>query len=139
MPLTAADATVGRSDLAPCQADLIHINRCDAATTEPAPGEILEGFHGTDAVHTALRRIAFSDGEARRCGRISYHFRVFVLGRKGSRHAARPADCRGPNHRLFAMDAQRWWLQLAKTYGAAERLFDGLAILPRAHFARENL
>ena len=129
-PLTAADAPSREVILGAMQADLIHINRA-TQHTEPALAKSwkvsTDGLQYTLALRKGLR---FSDGEPVDADDILFTFRV-CLDEKVHATQRDLLIVGGKPIAVRKLDAQTVVFQLAKTYGAGERLFDGLAILPR--------
>jgi peptide/nickel transport system substrate-binding protein len=129
-PLTAADAPSREVILGAMQADLIHINRA-TQLTEPALAKSwkvsVDGLQYTLALRKGLR---FSDGQPFDADDILFTFRVYL---DENVHATQRDQLivGGKPIAVRKVDAQTVVFQLAKTYGAGERLFDGLAILPR--------
>ena len=128
-PLIAAD-TPSREVISLMQADLIHINRA-TQLTEPALATSWkvspDGLQYTLQLREGLR---FSDGHALDGQDVLFTFQVLL---DEAVHApqrdllivgGKPIEVRlqGPRTLVF---------QLARPYGVGERLFDGLAILPR--------
>jgi peptide/nickel transport system substrate-binding protein len=129
-PLTAADAPSREVILGAMQADLVHINRA-TQLTEPALAKSWnvspDGLQYTLTLRKGLR---FSDGQPFDADDILFTFRVYL---DESVHATQRDQLivGGKPITVRKVDAQTVVFQLAKTYGAGERLFDGLAILPR--------
>jgi peptide/nickel transport system substrate-binding protein len=128
-PLIAADAR-SREVIGVMQADLVHINRA-TQLTEPALAK--SWTISTDGLTYTLvlrRGIKFSDGQPLDADDVLFTFRVYL-----------DENVHAPQRDLLIVggkpivarkqDAQTVVFQLAKTYGVAERLFDGLAILPK--------
>jgi peptide/nickel transport system substrate-binding protein len=129
-PLTAVDAPSREVILGAMQADLIHINRA-TQLTEPALAKSwkvsADGLQYTLVLRKGLR---FSDGEPVDADDVLFTVRVYL---DENVHAPQRDQLivGGKPISLRKVDAQTVVFQLAKTYGAGERLFDGLAILPR--------
>ncbi len=129
-PLTAADAPSREVILGAMQADLIHINRA-TQLTEPALAKSwkvsADGLQYTLTLREGLR---FSDGQPLDADDVLFTLRVYL---DESVHATQRDQLivGGKPLAVRKVDAQTVVFQLAKTYGAGERLFDGLAILPR--------
>jgi peptide/nickel transport system substrate-binding protein len=129
-PLTAADAPSREVILGAMQADLIHINRA-SQLTEPALAKSwkvsADGLQYTLVLRKGLR---FSDGQPVDADDVLFTFQVYL---DESVHATQRDQLivGGKAISVRKVDAQTVVFQLAKTYGAGERLFDGLAILPR--------
>ena len=129
-PLTAADAPSREVILGAMQADLIHINRA-TQLTEPALAEAWrvspDGLQYTLTLRQGLR---FSDGQPCDADDILFTFHVYL---DENVHATQRdlLIVGGKPIAVRRVDAHTVVFQLAKPYGAGERLFDGLAILPR--------
>ncbi len=128
-PLTAAD-TVSREVIGAMQADLVHINRA-TQLTEPALAKSWkispDGLQYTLVLRKGLR---FSDGHPLDADDVLFTFRVYL---DENVHATqrdllivdgKPIAVRKVNSEVLIF-------QLTKPYGVEERLFDGIAILPR--------
>ncbi|MGC1417508.1 MAG: ABC transporter substrate-binding protein [Candidatus Acidiferrum sp.] len=128
-PLTAAD-TPSREVIAVMQADLIHINRA-TQLTEPALAKSWktspDGLRYTLTLRKGLR---FSDGHPLDADDVLFTFRVYL---DENVHATQRdlLIVGGKPISVRKIDAQTLVFQLAKPDGVEERLFDGLAILPR--------
>jgi peptide/nickel transport system substrate-binding protein len=112
------------------QADLVHINRA-TQLTEPALAKSWKISPDGLAYTLVLRQgIKFSDGQPLDADDVLFTFRVYL-----------DENVHAPQRDLLIVggkpvvvrkvDAHTVVFQLAKTYGVGERLFDGLAILPR--------
>jgi peptide/nickel transport system substrate-binding protein len=128
-PLIAADAR-SREVIAVMQADLVHINRA-TQLTEPALAKSWKISPDGLAYTLVLRQgIKFSDGQPLDVDDVLFTFRVYL-----------DENVHAPQRDLLIVggkpivvrkvDAHTVIFLLAKTYGVGERLFDGLAILPR--------
>jgi peptide/nickel transport system substrate-binding protein len=128
-PLTAADGP-SREVLSVMQADLIHINRA-TQLTEPALAKSwkisADGLQYTLVIRQGLR---FSDGHPVDAGDVVFSFRVYL---DENVHAPQRdlLIVGGKPIAVRKIDTQTVVFSLAKPYGVAERLFDGIAILPR--------
>ena len=128
-PLTAAD-TPSREVIAVMQADLIHINRA-TQLTEPALAKSWkispDGLRYTLTLRKGLR---FSDGHPLDADDVLFTFRVYL---DENLHATQRdlLIVGGKPITVHKLDAYTLVFQLAKPDGVEERLFDGLAILPR--------
>jgi peptide/nickel transport system substrate-binding protein len=128
-PLLAADAP-SREVIAAMQSDLIHINRA-TQLTEPALVKSwkisTDGLQYTLALRSGLR---FSDGHPLDADDVLFTFRLYL-----------DENLHSPQRDLLIiggkaiavrkLDQRTLVFTLAKKYGVEERLFDGLAILPR--------
>ena len=128
-PLIAAD-TRTREVIAVMQADLVHINRA-TQLTEPALARSWKISPDGLAYTLVLRQgIKFSDGQPLDADDVLFTFRMYL-----------DENVHAPQRDLLIVggkpivvrkvDARTVVFQLAKSYGVGERLFDGLAILPR--------
>ena len=128
-PIVAMDEP-SREVIGVMQADLVHINRA-SQLTEPALAKSwkisADGLRYTLRLRSGLR---FSDGQPMDADDVVFTFRVYL---DESIHApqrdllivgGKPIEVRKVN-------ASTVEFLLAKPYGAGERLFDGIAILPR--------
>lgn len=128
-PVTAIDS-VSR-DVVKCTiADLIHINR-ETQLTEPALARNWSVSADGRRYTLALRRgIRFSDGRPFDADDVLFSFAVYL-----------DADVRSPQRDLLVVggepvrvrkiDPYTVQVDLAQPYAGAERLFDGVAMLPR--------
>ena len=128
-PLIAGDAP-SRQAIGAMQADLIHINR-GTQLTEPALAKSWtvskDGLQYTIKLRQGIR---FSDGHPLDADDILFSFQLYL-----------DENVHAPQRDLLIVggkpivvrkiDSQTIVFDLAKPYGAQERLFDGLAILPR--------
>ena len=128
-PLTAADAP-SREVIGAMQADLIHINRA-TQLTEPALAKSWKvSPDGLQYTLTLRKGLRFSDGQPLDADDVLFTMRVYLdEGVHATQHdflivGGKPIQVR-------KLDALTLVFQLAKPYGAGERLFDGLDILPR--------
>jgi len=129
-PLTAADAPSREVILGAMQADLIHINRA-TQLTEPALAKSWKvSADGLQYTLTLRKGVRFSDGETLDADDVLFTFRVCL---DENVHATQRDQLivGGKPIAVRKVDAQTVVFELAKTYGAGERLFDGMAILPR--------
>jgi peptide/nickel transport system substrate-binding protein len=128
-PLIAADAR-SREVIAVMQADLVHINRA-TQLTEPALAKSWkvspDGLEYTLVLRGGLK---FSDGQPLEADDVVFTFQVYL---DENVHAPQRdlLVVGGKPIAVRKVDAQTVVFHLAKTYGVGERLFDGLAILPR--------
>ena len=128
-PVTATDA-VSREVIGRCNADLISINRL-TQKTEPALAESWKTSADGKSFTLHLRKgIRFSDGQAFDADDVVFSFQLYLDENVGS-----------PQRDLLAIDGKPLAVTkldqytvrftLPKPYAAAERLFDGLAMLPK--------
>jgi peptide/nickel transport system substrate-binding protein len=128
-PLIAADAR-SREVIGVMQADLVHINRA-TQLTEPALAKSWkispDGLQYTVVLRQGLK---FSDGQPLDADDVLFSFRVYL---DENMHAPQRdlLIVGGKPITVRKLDARTVVFGLPKTYGVAERLFDGLAILPR--------
>ncbi|MGC1620375.1 MAG: ABC transporter substrate-binding protein [Candidatus Acidiferrum sp.] len=128
-PLTATD-TPSREVISAMQSDLIHINRA-TQLTEPALAKSWkispDGLRYTLTLRKGLR---FSDGHPLDADDVLFTFRINLDEKV---HAAQRdlLTVGGKPITVRKIDAQTLVFQLATPDGVEERLFDGLAILPR--------
>jgi peptide/nickel transport system substrate-binding protein len=128
-PLIVAD-TRSREVIAVMQADLVHINRA-TQVTEPALAKSWKISPDGLTYTLVLRQgIKFSDGQPLDADDVLFTFRLYL---DESVHATQRdlLIVGGKPIVVRKVDAHTVVFQLAKTYGVGERLFDGLAILPR--------
>ncbi len=128
-PLIAADAR-SREVIGVMQADLVHINRA-TQLTEAALAKSWKISPDGLAYTLVLRQgLRFSDGQPLDADDVLFTFRVYL---DESVHASQRdlLIVGGKPIAVRKLDAHTVVFQLAKTYGVGERLFDGLAILPR--------
>jgi peptide/nickel transport system substrate-binding protein len=128
-PLTAAD-TPSRDVIGAMQADLVHINRA-TQLTEPALAKSWKiSPDGLQYTLTLRKGLRFSDGQPLDADDVLFTFRVYL---DESVHAPQRdlLIVGGKPITVRKLDAWTVVFQLAKTYGVGERLFDGMAILPR--------
>jgi peptide/nickel transport system substrate-binding protein len=128
-PLIAAD-TRSREVIGIMQADLVHINR---ATQLTEPGLAKSWKISPDGLqYTVILRqgLKFSDGQPLEADDVLFTFRVYL---DESVHAPQRdlLIIGGKPITVRKVDARTVVFQLPETYGVGERLFDGLAILPR--------
>jgi peptide/nickel transport system substrate-binding protein len=128
-PLIAADAR-SREVIGVMQADLIHINRA-TQLTEPALAKSWK-ISPDGLIYTLVLRkgLKFSDGQPMDADDVLFSFRVYL---DENTHAPQRdlLIVGGKPIAVSKIDSQTIAFQLSKPYGVGERLFDGLAILPR--------
>ncbi len=133
-PVTSADAP-SRDVIGAMQADLVHINRA-TQLTETALAKSWEvsadGLQYTLKLRTGIR---FSDGHPMDADDVLFTFRVYLDEKV---HATQRdfLIVGGKPISVRKLDAHTLVFQLAKPYGAGERLFDGFYILPRHRLER---
>lgn len=129
-PLTAADAPSREVILGAMQADLVHINRA-TQLTEPALAKSWrvspDGLQYTLTLRKGLR---FSDAHPVDADDVLFTFRVYL---DENVHATQRDLLIIGGKPIAVRKIDPWTVvfQLPKPYGVGERLFDGLAILPR--------
>ena len=128
-PVTAVDS-VSREIVKCTSADLIHINR-ETQRTEPALArDWTSSPDGRRYTLTLRRGIRFSDGHPFDADDVLFSFRVYL-----------DLNLRSPQRDLLVVGGQPVGVRkvdpytvqfdLAEPYAGAERLFDGVAMLPR--------
>jgi len=128
-PLTAADIP-SREVIGAMQADLVHINRA-TQLTEPALAKSWKiSADGLQYTLTLRQGLRFSDGHPLDADDVLFTFRVYL---DENVHATQRDQLMvgGKPITVRKVDAQTLIFQFAKPDGVEERLFDGLAILPR--------
>lgn len=128
-PVLAVDAP-SREVLAAMQADLVHINR-SSQLTEPALAKSWKVSKDGLTYTLELRRgLQFSEGHPLDANDVMFSFRVYL---DEAVHAPQRdlLIVGGKPIEVRKLDDHTLAFHLAKPYGAGERLFDGLAILPR--------
>lgn len=128
-PVTALDGP-SREVIRRMMADLISINRFSHAC-EPSLAESWsaskDGLHYTVTLRRGLR---FSDGHPATAADIVFTFRVYLDEKIGSPQRELLV-VGGKPVQAVQLDDRRVRFDFAAPYAAAERLFDGIAILPR--------
>jgi peptide/nickel transport system substrate-binding protein len=127
--LYAADSG-SREVLQRLMADLIHINR---QTLQPEPALAKSWKGSADGLHWVLELregIKFSDGEPFDADDVTFTFHV-ILDEKS--HSPQRDLLMLDGHPVVARKLDRYRVQfdLPQTYSVADRLFDGVFILPR--------
>ena len=128
-PLLAIDAP-SREVIGLMQADLIHINRA-TQLTEPALAKSCKVSKDGLEYSIELRHgLQFSDGHPLDADDVLFTFHVYL---DEAVHASQRdlLIVGGKPIEVRKIDAYHLVFKLAKPYGAGDRLFDGLAILPR--------
>ena len=128
-PLTAAD-TISREVIAAMQADLIHINRSTQLTESALAKSWKISSDGLQYTLTLRQGLRFSDGHPLDADDVLFTFHVYL---DENIHATQRdlLIVGGKPITVRKVDAQTLVFQLARPYGVEERLFDGIAILPR--------
>ena len=128
-PVLAMDAP-SREVIAAMQADLVHINRA-TQLTEPALAKSVkvssDGLRYTVTLREGLR---FSDGQPLDADDVLFTFRVYL---DESVHSPQRdlLIVGGKPITVRKLDARTLVFEFAKPYGVGDRVFDGLAVLPR--------
>src|SRR6266478_1355331 len=128
-PVVATDAP-SQEVIGNMQADLIHINRA-TQLTEPALAKSWKvSSDGLDYTLTLRQGLRFSDGEPLDADDVLFTLRAYL---DESVHAPQRdlLIVGGKPITVRKVDAQTLVFQFAKPYGVGDRVFDGLAILPR--------
>ena len=128
-PIIASDAPSSEV-IRVMQADLIHINR-SSQLTEPALAKSCKVSKDGLEYSIELRRgLQFSDGHPLDADDVLFTFRVYL---DEAIHAPQRdlLIVGGKPIEVRKVDAYHLVFRLAKPYGVGDRLFDGLAILPR--------
>ncbi len=128
-PLIAADAR-SREVIGVMQADLVHINRATQLTEPSLAKSWKVSPNGLEYTLVLRQGIRFSDGQPLDADDVLFTFRVYL---DENVHAPQRdlLIVGGKPIAVRKVDPHTVVFQLAKTYGVGERLFDGLAILPR--------
>ncbi len=128
-PVLAVDAT--SRDVIDClAADLIHINR-STQKTEPALAKSWSASRDGRVYTLRLRRgVRFSDGQTFDADDVLFSFRIY-LDEKIDSPQRDLLVVGGKPIVVRKVDQYTVQFELAQPYAAAERLFDGIAMLPR--------
>jgi peptide/nickel transport system substrate-binding protein len=128
-PLTAADAP-SREVIGTMEADLIHINRATQMTEAALAKSWKVSPDGLQYTVVLRKGLRFSDGQPLDADDVVFTMRVYL---DENVHATQRdlLIVGGKPITVRKMDPGTVIFQLAKPYGAGERLFDGLNILPR--------
>jgi peptide/nickel transport system substrate-binding protein len=128
-PLTAMDAS-SRQIIGLINADLIHINRHSLKTEAALASSWTVSPDGLDYTLHLRRGLQFSDGKPFDAADVLFTFEVYLDERV---HAPQRdlLIIAGKPIRVKKVDAYTVQFELQQPYAAAERLFDGIAILPR--------
>lgn len=128
-PLVATDAN-SREVIGMMQADLVHINRA-SQVTEPALAKSCKvSKDGLEYAVELRRGLQFSDGHPLDADDVLFTLRVYL---DEAVHASQRdlLIVGGKPIEVRKLDAHHLLFRMTKPYGAGDRLFDGLAILPR--------
>jgi len=128
-PVVATDAP-SQEVIGAMQADLVHINRA-TQLTEPALAKSWKvSPDGLDYTVTLRQGLRFSDGQPVDAEDVLFTFRVYL---DEAVHAPQRdlLIVGGKPITVRKVDAQTLVFHFAKPYSVGERVFDGLAILPR--------
>jgi len=128
-PVVATDAP-SQEVIGTMQADLVHINRA-THLTEPALAKSWKvSSDGLDYTLTLRQGLRFSDGEPLDAEDVLFTLRVYLD--EGVHAPQRDLLIVGGKPiTVTKLNAQTLVFHFAKPYGVGERVFDGLAILPR--------
>jgi peptide/nickel transport system substrate-binding protein len=128
-PVVATDAP-SQEVISTMQADLVHINRA-THLTEPALAKSWKvSSDGLDYTLTLRQGLRFSDGEPLDAEDVLFTLRVYLD--EGVHAPQRDLLIVGGKPiTVSKINAQTLVFHFAKPYGVGERVFDGLAILPR--------
>jgi len=128
-PLTAVDAP-SREVIGTMHADLIHINRATQMTEAALAKSWKVSPDGLQYTVVLRKGLRFSDGQALDADDVIFTMRAYL---DQSVHATQRdlLIVGGKPITVRKLDQSTIVFQLAKPYGAGERLFDGLDILPR--------
>ena len=128
-PLIAADVN-SREVIGAIQADLVHINRTTQSTESAVAKSWKISPDGLQYTLVLRRGLTFSDGYALDADDVLFTFRVY-LDEKVHAPQRDLLLFEGKPISVRKIDPQTLVFRLPKPYGVAERIFDGLAILPR--------
>src|SRR6267154_3283655 len=128
-PLIAVDAP-SREVIGVMQADLIHINRSSQLTEPGLAKSCKVSKDGLEYAIVLRRGLQVSDGKPVDADDVLFTFRVYL---DEAIHAPQRdlLIVGGKPIEVRKVDAYHLVFRMVKPYGAGDRLFDGLAILPR--------
>jgi peptide/nickel transport system substrate-binding protein len=128
-PLTAGDAP-SRQVIGLMQSDLIHINRATQLTEPALAKSWTVSKDGLEYVLKLREGLRFSDGHPVDADDLLFSFQLYL---DENVHAPQRdlLIVGGKPIILRKLDSHTIAFDLAKPYGAAERLFDGLEVLPK--------
>jgi peptide/nickel transport system substrate-binding protein len=133
-PVVAADAP-SQEVISAMQSDLVHIDRATQLTGPALAKSWKISADGLDYTLKLRHKLRFSDGQPLDADDVLFTFRVYL---DESVHAPqrdllivgdKPIEAR-------KLDAYTLMFHFSRPYGVAERVFDGLAILPRHLFEK---
>jgi peptide/nickel transport system substrate-binding protein len=128
-PVLSVDAP-SREVIAAMQSDLVHINRATQLTEAALAESVKVSSDGLQYTVTLRRGLRFSDGQPLDADDVMFTFHVYLDENVHSPQrdllivGGKPITVR-------KLDARTLVFEFAKPYGVGERVFDGLAILPR--------
>jgi peptide/nickel transport system substrate-binding protein len=135
-PLIAVDRP-SREVIARLQADLIRINR-NTHRTEPALAKSWDvSKDGKEYVVHLRRGLRFSDGQPFDADDVVFSFQLYLDDKIGSQQRDLLV-IGGQPISVEKIDAYTVRFRLAQPYAAAERLFDGLAMMPKHLLAKAS-
>jgi peptide/nickel transport system substrate-binding protein len=111
-------------------ADLIHINRATQKTEPALAKSWIVSKDGTQFTLKLRRGLRFSDGEPFNADDVIFSFKVY-LDEKAHSSQRDLLIIAGKSIKLEKLDAYTVRFTFPAPYSAAERVFDGFAILPR--------
>jgi len=128
-PVVATDAP-SQEVIGAMQADLVHINRATQLTELALAKSWKVSSDGLDYTLTLRQGLRFSDGQPLDAEDVLFTFRVYL---DEALHAPQRdlLIIDGKPITVRKVDAQTLVFHFAKPYSVGERVFDGLAILPR--------
>jgi len=128
-PLIAGDAP-SRQVIGLMQSDLIHINRATQLTEPAIAKSWTVSKDGLEYVLKLRQGLRFSDGQPVDADDVLFSFQLYL---DENVHAPQRdlLIVGGKPITVRKLDSHTIAFGLAKPYGAAERLFDGLAVLPK--------
>jgi len=133
-PVVATDAP-SQEVIGAMQADLVHINRATQLTGPALAKSWKVSSDGLDYTLTLRQGLRFSDGEPLGAEDVLLTMRVYLD--EGVHAPQRDLLIIGGKPiTVRKIDAQTLVFHFAKPYGVGERVFDGLAILPRHLFEK---
>ena len=128
-PATATDAP-SREVIGRLNADLIHINRASQQTEPALAKSWTESKDGRVFTLNLRRGVRFSDGQLFDADDVVFSFKVY-LDEKLASPQRDLLVVGGKPIEVQKLDQYKVRFTLAEPYAAAERIFDGLAMMPR--------